>query len=647
MKAYSLQSNIDDISPNSSISIPFLSQKTLSTNTSRTLCSTASLLSQDAIEPNENKLKSLRKYKTEGTQTKLFAILLPNSPLSVMKQAKIETRTLINVTRTCQINTLSYLIKTNESQIEIQHSLENVSNRKQIVRPSSSTSFFSNETPFIEKLLSKENVFDNKSSMKSKHQMLIGYRNQKQIVDAPNDEFKEKQLNHFISMSSSLKCINVFDNIDLDEPTIPIDSLLTDDKNSPVIFSNQEARQYYQSMHASSSKYFESQLTTRRKLFDNSNTNIVTYSNSNNNNNNKQISKSFRFKTYPHRSLYRKRQQYQNKKRIYNFLQRLCRRKNPTIISQLYISEPRPSSQMMPTDDTNQYENCLLTTQPDTIKSRTSSNRRQQSIINLNLNDSDIMRQYKAYDHTLVARASEYSVACKKLQNLLKNNDTCLEELLDSQLQLTCNNDYRSICILIDDHKQSEHYRSLFLHYIYTSLSSSLKQISENDSIQLTCMNLAFFNNSLCDIVNMQRLRLIDTGRKIFLLPACEIPLRTSNDIGKALNHLSKNMSFAHQILIINFYSKQSSLSGSFLFLQLAPICSIRSKGLLTNLNSTTYSVLNLIRQLSNGQLFSRNRARRYLLNDYSINRLLKSYLFSPQQTVTVLTMKPKLQNNK
>ncbi|CAM4780595.1 unnamed protein product [Rotaria magnacalcarata] len=646
MKTYSLQSNIDDISSNSSISIRFLSQKTLSTNTSRTLCSTASLLSQDAIESNENKLKPLRKYKTEGTQTKLFAILLPNSPLSVMKQAKIETRTLMNVTRTCQINTLSYLIKTNESQIEIQRSLENVSNKKQIVRPSP-TSFFSNETPFIEKLLSKEKVFDNKSSMESKHQMLIGYRNQKQIVDVPNDEFKEKQLKHFMSMSSPLKCINVFDNIDLDEPTIPIDSLLADDKNSPVIFSNQEARQYYQSIHTSSSKYFESQLQTRIKLFNNSNASIVKYSNSNNNNNNNQISKLFRFKTYPHCSLYRKRRQYQNKKRICNFLRRLCRRKNPTIISQLYISEPHPSSQIMSTDDTNQYENCSLTIQPDTIKARTSSNRRQQSIINLNLNDSDIMRQYKAYDHILVARASEYSVACKKLQNLLKNNDTCLEELLDSQLQLTCNNDYRSICILIDDHKQSERYRSLFLHYIYTSLSSSLKKISENDSIQLTCMNLAFFNNSLCDIVNMQRLRLIDTGRKIFLLPSCEIPLRTSNDIDKALNHLSQNMSFAHQILIINFYSKQSSLSGSFLFLQLAPICSIRSKGLLTNLNSTTYSVLNLIRQLSNGQLFNRNRAKRYLLNDYSINRLLKSYLFSPLQTVTVLAMKPKLQNNK
>ncbi|CAF4873859.1 unnamed protein product, partial [Rotaria magnacalcarata] len=71
--------------------------------------------------------------------------------------------------------------------------------------------------------------------MESKHQMLIGYRNQKQIVDVPNDEFKEKQLKYFMSMSSPLKCINVFDNIDLDEPTIPIDSLLADDKNSPVI----------------------------------------------------------------------------------------------------------------------------------------------------------------------------------------------------------------------------------------------------------------------------------------------------------------------------------------------------------------------------------------------------------------------------
>jgi hypothetical protein len=99
-------------------------------------------------------------------------------------------------------------------------------------------------------------------------------------------------------------------------------------------------------------------------------------------------------------------------------------------------------------------------------------------------------------------------------------------------------------------------------------------------------------------------------------------------------------MSFAHQIFIINFYHKQSSLSSSFLFLQLAPICSLRPTGLLTNLNSTTYSVLNLIRQFNNGQLFNHNTAKRYLLNDCSLNRLLKIYLFSLQQTMTVITVK-------
>jgi hypothetical protein len=99
-------------------------------------------------------------------------------------------------------------------------------------------------------------------------------------------------------------------------------------------------------------------------------------------------------------------------------------------------------------------------------------------------------------------------------------------------------------------------------------------------------------------------------------------------------------MSFAHQIFIINFYHEQSSLSSSFFFLQLAPICSLRSTGLLTNLNSTTYSVLNLIRQLNNGQLFNHNKVKQYLLNDCSLNRLLKTYLFSSQQTMTVLTVK-------
>ena len=121
--------------------------------------------------------------------------------------------------------------------------------------------------------------------------------------------------------------------------------------------------------------------------------------------------------------------------------------------------------------------------------------------------------------------------------------------------------------------------------------------------------------------------------------------VKTSDDIDTVINRLSTKMTFAHQIFIINFHHNHSSLSGSFFFLQLAPICSIRPTGLLTNLNSTTYSVLNLIRQLNNGQLFHHNTAKRYLFNNCSLNRLLKSYLFSPQQTMSMITVKQQQQN--
>ena len=107
-----------------------------------------------------------------------------------------------------------------------------------------------------------------------------------------------------------------------------------------------------------------------------------------------------------------------------------------------------------------------------------------------------------------------------------------------------------------------------------------------------------------------------------------------------AINRLSTKMAFAHQIFIVNFSHEHSSSSGSYFFLQLAPICSIRRTGLFTNLNSSTYSVLNLIRQFNNGQLFDQNTTKRYLMNDCSLNRLLKSYHFSPQQTMTLITMK-------
>ncbi len=405
----------------------------------------------------------------------------------------------------------------------------------------------------------------------------------------PNNQQSED----VIFTSSPLKCVNTCDVIDLDEPSTPITPSFFHDNT--ISFDKNDCRS------------------------------IQT--------NNHQTSKSFRLKIKHYRTVSRRRRQYRNKKQIYGFLQRLYRR-NKRKTSNLHQSSTNHTAQSNP------------------IK------RDNQSVIDLHLNTSDISVQYKSHDHTILARASKNSSAYKQFQTLLNNPDTSIEELIDSQVRLTCNENYRSVCILIDDQKQSEEYRSSFLHYIYKTLSNTLKEISANHSKQLKCMNLVFFQNSLCDIINMQRLRLIDTGilkqkdtsihdtflgKQILLLPSCEIPLKTSDDIDIAMNRLSTKMLFAHQIFIINIYDNRSLLSGSYLFLQLAPICSLRPTGLLTNLNSTTYSVLNLIRQLNSGQLYQHNKGKQYLLNDCLLNRLLKSYLFSSQQTITVLTVKSKV----
>jgi hypothetical protein len=193
-----------------------------------------------------------------------------------------------------------------------------------------------------------------------------------------------------------------------------------------------------------------------------------------------QPPKLFWLKNKHYRFLSRKRRQDRNKKRVYGFLQRLCRRKKSN------VTELVSSKQYSPSFD---YHDRFQIT------------------------NSDKTPQYKSMDHTIIARASKNSVAGKQLQALINNDDTLLEELIDSQLTLTCDTNCKSICILIDDHKQSEQYRSSFLHYIYTTLSNTLKKIINKSSIQLTCMNLAFFNNSLCDLINMRRLRLIDTGK--------------------------------------------------------------------------------------------------------------------------------------
>jgi hypothetical protein len=128
-------------------------------------------------------------------------------------------------------------------------------------------------------------------------------------------------------------------------------------------------------------------------------------------------------------------------------------------------------------------------------------------------------------------------------------------------------------------------------------------------------------------------------GKKLFFQPSTsEITVRTRHDVIKAINRLSIRMPFAHQLMIINCYSSQhATRSGSFLFLHLAPISSIRSSGLFTNLNATTYSVMNLIRQWNKTCLCNDEKTKRYLFNDCLLNRILKNYLSASQQTLTAL----------
>lgn len=215
-------------------------------------------------------------------------------------------------------------------------------------------------------------------------------------------------------------------------------------------------------------------------------------------NSNNELSSSNCQITKLYRLITRKRRRNRNKKRIYCFLRRLYLHKKSSI-TPLFSSK-------------NQSDFHLPSTSIPISKDISPINQRQQSIIQLNLNNINTTPQYKAYNHAIIIRTSKYSTTSKQLQTLINNPNTLLEELIDLQLQLTLNNNSKSVCILIDEHKHSEQYRSSFLHYIYTTLSNTLNKILHQNSIQITCMNLAFFNNSICDLINMQRLRLVDTG---------------------------------------------------------------------------------------------------------------------------------------
>ena len=361
-----------------------------------------------------------------------------------MQPAEIASRTTRNLTRTCQVNTLTYLIKTNESQAEVER-----------IDHSSTTSLIDNKTTLTKELLSTEKAFNIKHkrydqgitmpAIELEEDDSLDNLEQKSNDISSNNETRSinRQADNFIFKPSPLKCINTYDNIDFDEPNVSITASVLDNNMSPTRVLSDEQNQ-----------------------------------------NNNQTSKLFRSNINHYRIISRKRRQYRNKKQTSGFLRRLYRQKKAK----------------------HHCKQILTTQSNDTSLSK--------SIIDLDLNTSEIISQYKLHNYTRVARASKNSSACKELQTLINNPETSLAQLIDSQLRLTSNENYRSVCILIDDQKQSEEYRSSVLHYIYTTLSNTLKNISrDNNSIQIKCMNLVFFQNSLCDIIHMRRLRLIDTGR--------------------------------------------------------------------------------------------------------------------------------------
>ena len=236
---------------------------------------------------DESRLKVSMKRINRSTQTKLYAILLPESPLSEIKQAYTEVRTRTTVTQTCQVNTLSYLIETDDNRTEIPHSLEDIPNVKHMDYPST-VAFLHNETEVINELLLEEKPCDKKSLTQMKYQMSFDPKHDEQKLNTDLnkfdksqllDAFKEEKL-HSVSTNeeffsnkeqkqqsiltlSPFKCINACHTIDLDEPNVSIASRFDNDTISTLTLPAQGDR--------SIDKY----LQTYSKAFNNSNSQII------------------------------------------------------------------------------------------------------------------------------------------------------------------------------------------------------------------------------------------------------------------------------------------------------------------------------------------------------------------------------------
>ena len=164
-------------------------------------------------------------FLTQATQTKLHACHLPPSPLGEMSKALIENRTSKQITRSCQINTLSYLIKCNEGSIEIQEVRE-LSWTTHPEKPPS--------TEFISKISQKmefDRTNSNDSLMKRWNYLRSGTYHIKRACLLSSTDSKTNDDNTLPAREStkiklsqpaypsskSLKCINACENTDIDQ----------------------------------------------------------------------------------------------------------------------------------------------------------------------------------------------------------------------------------------------------------------------------------------------------------------------------------------------------------------------------------------------------------------------------------------------
>lgn len=295
IEPYSVEPNVKkQHTLGNSISLPCLAEE----HFSKLFYSKASLSIPDSVDSNENMLynkntfEALKTYRTRATQTKLFAVLLPFSPLSEMNDAHIEAKTLVNVTRICQVNTLSYLVKNNDNQIEKSDSLKNSLNRQKMNR-TSSIILVENESQLNQELLSKEkNTANETRPTIVKYQTSIDRQfdlkpdtsindfNEQKIKSSPSNHkvqiiFNEERSEESILMPSTLKFINPCDVIDFDDSNITMISELNNTMDLTYKSSNARNKNNNQLIDVLNIKHHDPKLQLCNRSLNNNNIHTI------------------------------------------------------------------------------------------------------------------------------------------------------------------------------------------------------------------------------------------------------------------------------------------------------------------------------------------------------------------------------------